>query len=307
MKRPLMTILYGLLLCCALAPAYAQLPAAGENKARLDHYQDSLAAAGRSIAEAPNDLQRTGANAKFIKLLVAALKTPYSFSYGFDSLKTVAITASPDRKFRIFSWSAQADDGTYRFYGAIQLAAADGKLQLYPLIDGTAALQDDNQVTTNQQWYGARYNEIIPLLMPGSKTCYALLGWKGHNRKTTKKVIEILSFDAQGPQFGKPVFEGPAGTPVRNRIVFEYNKLNSMTLRLDPAEQMIVFDHLVPFNPEMTGNFEYYASDSTYDGYRLVGNKLKLIADVSPKNDPSEQDGLYVDPKRKDIPVTRKF
>lgn len=295
-----------LILVCVLTKVGAQtiLPA---QKAVLNKYQDSLVLSASKLFNAAGNTERFDQNAKFIKTLVGALKTPHSFHYGFDSLRMISVVESPDHAFRIFSWYVPADDGTYRFFGTIQLSTKDGKLKLYPLIDGTAEISDPNMITTNKNWFGARYYEIVPLLVNGSNPFYALLGWKGNNKKTSKKVIDILSFVNDGIEFGKPVFQDSVGIAAKNRIVFEYNKLNSMTLRLDKAEGMIVFDHLAPFDPNMAGNFEYYASDSSFDGYRLIGNKLKLMEDIELKNSPSALDDFYVDPKMKNPPVTKKF
>lgn len=289
---------------CAMTPVFAQL---NPDTVLLNRYQDSLIRSTGTLYAAESNVQRFDQNARFIKMLVSALKTPASFNFGFDSLKTISVVKSPNNTFRIFSWYVPTEEGTYRFFGTIQMATKDGKLKLYPLIDDTEHFKDDNQISSNKQWYGARYYEIVPLIRSGQQTCYALLGWKGNTRKTSKKVIDILSFDGDVLQFGKPIFEGPKNAPQRNRVVFEYNKLNSMTLRLDKKEQMIVFDHLAPFDPNMAGNFEYYASDSSFDGYRLAGDKLKLVENIELKNDPSALDELYVDPKSKDIPVTKKF
>lgn len=292
---------------CAMTPVFAQLSPSPERSAALVKYQDSLVKATTVIFEGATNAQRYEQNARFIKLLVNALKIPGSFNFGFDSLKTISIVSSPDKQFRIFSWYVPTEEGTYRFFGTVQMATADGKLKLYPLLDDTEHITDNNQVTTNKQWYGARYYEIVPLKAAGKKTSYILLGWKGNNNKTSKKVIEVLSFEGDLLRFGKPVFEGAKNMPVKNRIVFEYNKLNSMTLRMDKNEKMIVFDHLAPFDPNMTGNFEFYASDSSFDGYKQVGDKLKLAENIELKNDPSELDEFYVDPKQKDIPVVKKF
>lgn len=289
---------------CVITPVFAQL---NPDTVVLRKYQDSLVKSINTLYTVEGNVKRFDQNARFIKMLVSALKTPGSFNFRFDSLKTISVVNSPDHAFRIFSWYVPTEEGTYRFFGTVQMATADGKLRLYPLIDDTEHFKDDNQVSSNKQWYGARYYEIVPLIMGGQQTCYALLGWKGNNRKTSKKVIDVLSFEADGLQFGKPIFTPSKNGVVRNRIVFEYNKLNSMTLRLDKKEQMIVFDHLAPFDPNMAGNFEYYASDSSFDGYRLVGNQLKLMENIELKNDPAAQDDLYVDPKSKDIPVTKKF
>lgn len=295
-----------MILICTLTTVKAQVkPDAG--KSTLNKYQDTLLHYSKSMFTATGNIQRFDQNARFIKTLVAALKTPGSYGFAFDSLKTISITSSPDRAFRIFSWYIPTEEGTYRFFGTIQMATTDGKLKLYPLIDDTEHFTDDNIITTNKQWYGARYYEVVPLIATGQKTCYALLGWKGNNSKTSKKVIDILSFDDNGATFGKPIFEGPKNTPLKNRIVFEYNKLNTMTLRLDKKEQLIAFDHLAPMDSTMVGNFEYYASDSSFDAYRLVGAKLKLIENIELNNDANELDEFYIDPKRKDIPVTKKF
>jgi len=307
MNKVLRSFLLFSILSCAQASVFAQLSPSPVNTAILNRYQDSLSKATTVIFEGATNAQRYEQNAKFIKLLVNALKTTGSFNFGFDSLKTISIVKSPDNLFRIFSWYVPTAEGTYRFFGTVQMATPDGKLKLYPLLDDTEHLTDNNQITTSKQWYGARYYEILPLKADHKKTCYILLGWKGNNNKTSKKVIDVLSFEGEVLRFGKPVFEGPKNTAVKNRIVFEYNKLNSMTLRMDKNEGMIVFDHLAPFDPNMTGNFEFYASDSSFDGYRQVGDKLRLAENIELKNDPNQLDELYIDPKQKNIPVVKKF
>ena len=72
-----------------------------------------------------------------------------------------------------------------------------------------------------------------------------------------------------------------------------------MTLSLDRTVNMIVFDHLAPFSPEMQGNFEFYASDLSFDAYRIVGGRLKLVENVEMKNEPNAMDDFYIDPKDK--------
>lgn len=303
MKAVFKPFLIVFLLSCAMTDVSAQLNPGTGNAITLGKYQDSLLRITRTLFTAPNNTDRFEQNARFIKTLVTALKTPSSFEFEFDSLQTISVVRSPDNAFRIFSWYVPTVEGTYRFFGAIQMASRDGKLKLYPLIDDTEHFKDLNQISTNKQWYGARYYEIVPLIVGGQNTSYVLLGWKGNTSKTSKKVIEVLSFSKDEPKFGKAIFQGPKDAPVKNRVVFEYNKLNSMTLRLDKKEQMIVFDHLAPFDPNMEGNFEYYASDSSFDGYRLVGDKLKLMENIELKNDPDAKDDLYIDPKPKVIPA----
>jgi hypothetical protein len=274
---------------------------------QLNTYQDSLIRLSAQTFSAGNNTERFGENAKFVKKLVAALKRPGAYDYGFDSLQNISIVKSPDNAFRIFSWFVPTDEGTYRFFGAIQMHTNDETLKLFPLVDGTETFKDVNALTDNKNWYGSRYYDIVLIPGSGKQPLYALLGWKGNNNRTSKKVIEILSFENGLPIFGKPVIEGEKGTLTKNRIVFEYNKLNSMTLQMDKKAGLIVLDHLAPYNPEMTGNFEYYASDLSFDAYKPAGGKLKLLENVELKNEPNAQDDFYIDPARKDIPVTKKF
>lgn len=296
-----------LFICFSSNTLFAQHSFSLDKAAVMGKYQDSLLKISDEIAILPTTGDRFSKNAIFIKTLVNALKTPGSFSYPFDSLKRVSIVQSPDKSFRILSWFVPLDDGTYRFFGTIQMATKDGQLKLFPLLDNTENVTDVAAIGSNKSWYGARYYEIIPVFTPGAQPYYVLLGWKGNNPKTTKKVIDVLSFAKDQPVFGKPVFEGLKGTKSKNRVVFEYNKLNSMTLTLDKTINMIVFDHLAPFSKEMEGNYEYYASDLSFDAYKIVNGKLKLIENVELKNDPNNMDELYVDPKDKKTKAIKKL
>jgi len=293
--------------CCAVTEATAQQTYKLDNKQVLNIFQDSLRRLASKTYTSSNNPERFASNVHFIKTLVNALKEKDSFTYGFDSLKQISIVRSPDNAFRIFSWQVPEDGGTYRFFGAIQMKTSDGNLKLYPLIDGTENFKDLNEISDYKKWYGSRYYEIIPITSSSKPPYYVLLGWKGNNQKTSKKVMDVLSFEKAEPVFGKAVFEGPKSIPVKNRVIFEYNKLNSMTLRLDKNVSMIVFDHLAPFDPSMTGNFEYYGSDSSFDAYKVVGGKLKLVENIELKNDPNALDDFYIDPAIKNTPAPKKF
>lgn len=306
MHRALKPFLLLLIACCALTPVVAQHSFTLTNIPALQRAQDSLIRISEETSNATTNTERFANNAQFIKTLVNALKVTSSFNHNFDSLKRISIIKSPDKSFRIFSWYLPVDDGSYRFFGAIQMATKDGKLKLFPLIDGTEQLKDLNAVTSNKNWYGANYYEVVPVAAAGKPTYYVLIGWKGNNAKTSKKVIDILSFENGEPTFGKRVFDHK-GLTDRNRIIFEYNKLNSMTLTMDKSVNMIVYDHLVPFNPEMAGNFEFYASDLSFDAYKITGGKLKLVENVELKNPPGSQDDLYIDPMDKKIQAIKKI
>ncbi|RZK14992.1 MAG: hypothetical protein EOO86_17570, partial [Pedobacter sp.] len=92
----------------------------------------------------------------------------------------------------------------------------------------------------------------------------------------------------------------------KNRFIFEYTKSNAMFLKTDKKAGMIVFDHLAPFDSEMVGRFEFYGSDGTFDGFKVIGGKLKYQEGLELNNDPNAMDGLYADPKKNIKPI-RKF
>src|ERR1700749_3711407 len=108
---------------------------------QLKTYEDSLTLLGKKFINDTDDMQRKTANYAFIKTLVNALKVPNSFLYKFDSVKTVSILNSPDNRFRILSWPIMNEDGSFRFYGAVQMNSG-GPLQLYPLEDYTPLLKN---------------------------------------------------------------------------------------------------------------------------------------------------------------------
>jgi hypothetical protein len=113
---------------------------------QLNIYQDSLISLGKKIINANLDLERKNANYSFIKTLVSALKINNSFIYKFDSLKTISVLNSPDNKFRIFSWYVLNEDGSYRFYGAIQMNTG-GPLVLHPLEDYSPLMKNPEDST----------------------------------------------------------------------------------------------------------------------------------------------------------------
>lgn len=287
-----------LIFLSTFAKVHAQPSVGTANTEHFNELQDSLISISNSVQWAKEDMERIAHNTTFVKKLVSALKTPHSFLFDFKKLTNISILKAPNQSFRIITWSLPFNDGTYKFYGTIQMATTDGSLKLIPLNDDTNGFTDDNLITNHKKWYGARYYELIPITHPGKTPYYILLGWKGNTAKTTKKVVEVLSIDKNEAIFGKNIFETPKSTNIRNRIVFEYNKNNSMTLTLDRRINMIVFDHLAPYDPEMTGNFEYYGSDLSFDGYVIDYHRFRLKENILLKNAPSANDELYNEPTK---------
>jgi len=262
---------------------------------RLSMYQDSLADLGKVMINNDNELERQNANTMFVKTLVAALKVPNSFLFPFDSVKTVSILNSPDNRFRIISWHIMNDDGSYRFYGAMQMNTG-GALKLFPLVDYSPLLaHPEDSVTDNRKWYGAQYYKIIRVT--GDKSYYVMLGWKGYTANSTKKVIEVLSFKNDRPVFGMDVF----GTSKHKRIIFQYTRQASMLLKYVPEQDLIVFDHLSAPDDKSKKNLETFGPDLSYDGYKLINGRWKYEDNLDMRNVPDEHDSEFTDPKKQAI------
>lgn len=263
----------------------------------LEKYQDTLKNLSYEAINNSNEAERYNASYKLVRTLVKALKISGSYNFSFDSLKTVTIQKSPDNKFRVFTWHVMNNDGSYRYYGTIQMNSAQG-LKLYPLIDHSSEIkQAQDTVFTNEKWYGCQYYKIIPVVNSGKQPYYVLLGWKGNTVKSTKKVIEVLYFKNNKAYFGMPVFDGTKELAGKNRIVFEYSRQVSMMLNYNPQEGLIIFDHLAPPDSKLKNRPDLYGPDLSYDALRLVGGRWKYQADLPLKNSPAELDNLYNNPK----------
>jgi hypothetical protein len=123
-----------------------------------------------------------------------------------------------------------------------------------------------------------------------------LLGWKGNTVKSNKKVIEVLSFKNDRPVFGHTVFDGNGKT--RKRVVFEYTRQASMLLNYDEDQHLIVFDHLSPPDKKLTGKYDFYGPDLSYDGYRFTNGRWRYVENLDMKNKPVSHEGDYIDPKK---------
>jgi hypothetical protein len=274
-------------------------PSSNNNPQQLMAFQDSLKAISYKMVNDSIEPERYNASYKLIKTLVTALKTPYSFNFSFDSLKAISIQSSSDKRFRIFSWHVMNNDGSYRYYGTIQMNKPDGKLELFPLIDYTPVFKNaSDSTTTNDRWFGAQYYKIISVSNNVPIPYYVLLGWKGNTVKSTKKIIEILYFKDGKAHFGMPVFDGDPDNLGKKRIIFEYDRRASMFLNYESTINTIVFDHLAPPDPKLKGKFELYGPDFSYDGFKLVNGRWKFVPDLELKNNPTDQDDNFNDPKK---------
>lgn len=251
---------------------------------QLKKMEDSMKVYGRKMIMEKTASQRFIADSVFIRMLVRSLKLHNSFNYPFDSLETVSHIYAPDSAFRIFSWQFTRDDDYYRQRGAIQMKTRDGSLQLFPLLDMSDFTNDPiDSVRTGQNWIGAIYYSIIEKTFNGKKY-YTLLGFDDNNMRSTKKWIEVLTFDERG----KPVFGGPYFSVLRDsvkslatldRYSMEYKKDGRARMNYDKDLDMIVYDHLVSESNE-PGKAYTMVPDGDYQGFKWQNGKWAQIDKV---------------------------
>jgi hypothetical protein len=208
-----------------------------------------------------------------------SLNAEQSFSKNYDSLKTVAVFTTPDRKFRIFNWETQNEEGRPSYFAWIQFA--DGRIQ--ELNDRSRSLsRTEKSLLEAEKWWGAHYYKLVQKTYK-KKTYYILLGANFSDPVKRKKIIEVLSIDRHGEiKFGAPIFENDK--QVLNRVIFEYRPDVSMSVRYEEEKERIIFDHLSPPDESLKGQTQYYGPDLSYDAYYWKKGRWKLRENVDARN-----------------------
>lgn len=272
-----------------------------QEKSVFNLYQDTLQNICKNLyTPGKSDADKQKYNRELLITFERVLNTDNSFDFPFDSLKKdMAILLSPDEKFRIINWDLAKDDGTYEYYGFIQMKHAEPNMKsLYPLIDKSAEIKNpENAISDNKKWFGMLYYYIIPKKVK-KKTYYTLLGRDGNDKLSIKKIIDVLTFDANGtPHFGANIFNMQKKYP--KRVIFEYSASCKMSLKYNDKKDSIVFDHLAPTQPQLEGQFQYYCGDMSYDGFGFKKGQWNYGIDLNAINNKDYKDKLYNDPQKK--------
>lgn len=262
----------------------------------LPAYQDSLRKVGNKLFTKKQiaDKDRAALNRQFADLLEEAMNAPDAYAFNFDSLTFMARLRSSDNRFRIFNWNIVKEDGTYGYFGFIQVKdEKKNTTKLYKLQNKSAEIRGaENAILSPEKWYGVLYYKIIETTHK-KKKYYTLLGWDGNNNVSWKKVIDVLYFRQDGtPQFGDPIFE--KGKRNQHRVIFEYKAEMAMTLRWDTERDMLIYDFLQPeFEGMRNPPPQFLVSSGSYDGYRFRKGKWEYVDDVDARNKRDKKDSRY--------------
>lgn len=275
-----------LIICLFLVHA-----AIAQNLAELEL---SLSEKLQQLRKAKSNGEINKINTQFTKEMSEFVRKEGAFEFEFTLLPTVADLKSEDGLVRIVHWNLEYTDFTYSYAGFILRKDPDNETTtVYNLVDVTDPYTlIPEQVVDSKNWYGALYYRIIPVEFNDDMQ-YVLFGWDGATTSSNFKLIDVLVFKGNSAKFGSPLFV--AKNKVQKRVVFEYADKSSMSIKMDEKRNRIVFDHLSPETPALTGIYSYYVPDFSYDAYVWEEDRFILNEDVIAVNDEAERESvIYV-------------
>jgi hypothetical protein len=231
----------------------------------------------------PEDLVRIRINDSIKVIVEDYVKYDSVFFHRFENVRFLGQVTSPDSAVKIITWNLNLRDEPGKYYLYIIRKQEEGKPNiLYSLSSMyNSNIMSSDTVYTAGNWYGALYYAINPQIINGVR-CWMLLGIDYGNPEITRKIIETLSFGKDEKIiFGMKSFQ--ENESLKYRAVFEYSSEATMTLRFG-GDDSVIFDHLVPFSPELVDQRKFYGPQYTNDAYVLENGKWKLRLNVDVRN-----------------------
>ena len=216
----------------------------------------------------------------------------------------MAAVGSSDRRLKVFTWNWAQPNRTSSYGGLVAWQRSSGAPLTYTRLSDSSS-EDAPDIRNSVQakdWNGALYYDLVP--EPVDKDTWMLLGWDDADAMVTRKVIEPIQMRGRGVRFGAPVLNGTMG--MSRRWVLEYADAVQVSLRYQPElkgkgghPERIVFDHLGPSEPHLTGITAYYGPDMTFDAF-VPGKKNNSPWNLAPNTTPIQtlpSDRPFVDPR----------
>jgi hypothetical protein len=250
------------------------------DREKLERLDDSLKMYGNTMLDDSLATNRLRADSMFTRLLVRSLLVPYSFYFSYDSMQMAPVVYAPDSNFRIISWHIPMHNDNHRQKGVIQMRTDNGSPKFFPLFDASDYTDRPlDSVREANNWIGAVYYRVLHHSLPNGPV-YTLLGYDENNDRTTRKWIDILSFDESGkPLFGGDFFSIPSDSIFprgSKRFVLEYKKEGRVRLNFDDEDSLIVMDNLVSETGEPEKKYTLIPGGD-YEGLKWQNGRWQYI------------------------------
>jgi len=211
----------------------------------------------------------------FYDHFINCIQNDSSFNYAFSKLSNIGKIYSGDNLMRIYTWNIPVNLNENSYYGVVQYHSKPQKKNLIYLLNKSG---DNILLPPDQKWESKLYYKAIETRHDGRRY-YTLLGYDMNTPLSNKKSVEVIYFDEnENLVFCHDKIK--VNQKLVPKLVFEYNEKAAMGLQYNEKMKMIVFDHLSPSKPSLTGQYEFYGPDFTYDGLRWedgVWNYLEKI------------------------------
>jgi len=192
------------------------------------------------MINATKKAHRLRAEQSFLNTFVNSLNKESSFAFPYDSLIWISKIEPENKEFRLFTWQIMLEMGVMKYNGIIQLK--DGK---------TISLNDNNYIGQDfkyeafdpENWYGQLYYAMHEYRFE-KKNHYLLFGLRELANSSKQKIVEEIIVGEEGVRFGSEIFLKMGARHGENRLMVEFGKVASVSLKYDTNREMIVFDHL---------------------------------------------------------------
>ena len=265
----------------------------------ISEYEDTLEILSKRIINGESQEIRNNYNIGFMNEIKEVLKYKNSFNYPFSKLKSISILKPDDNKFRLFSWILPLENGNNKYYALLLFEGKETNkiVELKQILEPVNDLE--NTVFYHNNWHGALYYKIISNNKRNNQF-YTLLAWNGFN-SFLRKTIDILEINKDSIIFGKDVFI--RGNKKTKRVIIDYNKNSSLSLKYEEKENRIIFNHLIhieenynekpldmisSYEKDKIDNKELTDSnipDESYDCFKFKNGKWIFIENIDVRSD----------------------
>ncbi|HSK12215.1 MAG TPA: hypothetical protein VK907_03315, partial [Phnomibacter sp.] len=158
--------------------------------------------------------------------------------------------------------------------------------------------EPQDSVRDARSWIGALYYRVVQTEWNGQKI-YTLIGYDENNILTTRKWLDILTFnEKEEPQFGGNYFRVPFDsvfTPGSQRYLIEYKAGARARMNFDDEEGMIIMDYLISETNEPEKRYTLVPGGD-YSGLKWNNGAWEYIArlDVEMRGDGNEPQPMLI-------------
>lgn len=251
---------------------------------------DSLANLGKVLLQAPVEAERRAAQVAFDSLLYDLLLEDDAFDRDWQAVRNLSVLRSPDKNFVLLTYLMPLKGGRNQFFGYLLFKPTKEEVEITQLTDNAYLMEAaDYDKNTPQNWYGALYYDLVKVKRNG-KVYYTLMGFHPDLSNYNQKVIDVLWFEEEKIHFGADIFmvgqfNDKTYYKPPFRLILKYKNQVSAMLKYDGKKKRILMDHLTPPDAGLTGLYDYYGPDFTYDALIWGKEGWELQRDVEVKSD----------------------